>query len=242
MSYDSFNDFNNAPEQSFTGEPIPHGSLARVVLRIRPGGRGPGGWVTENPSTGAAYIDCEFTVAEGPYARRKVWTLIGLKGTKVDEHGRDKWADMGRSLIRAILESARGIHPKDESPQAVAARRINSLGDLDGIEFVARIGVEKDRDGQYPDKNKILAAVGPDHRDYAALMGRPPVSQPPGHGPAGSTWPGSQPTPGYGAPQPAAPQPATQPSYGPPQPAPMQPQGGPRQPAARGPVPAWANR
>lgn len=235
MSYDSFNDFNNAPEQSFTGEPIPHGSLARVILRIRPGGRGPGGWVTENPSTGAAYLDCEFTVAEGPYARRKVWTLIGLKGTKVDEQGRDKWADMGRSLIRAVLESARGIHPKDESPQAVAARRINSLGDLDGIEFVARIGVEKDRDGQYPDKNKILAAIGPDHRDYAALMGRPPVSQPPGHAPAQAPW-SAQPAP-QAAPQPyAAPQAAPQPHTAP------QPQGGPQQPAASGPVPAWANR
>ncbi len=232
MSYDSFNDFNNAPEQAFTGEPIPHGSLARVVTRIRPGGQGPGGWITENPSTGAAYLDCEFTVAEGPYARRKVWSLIGLKGTKVDEHGQDKWANMGRSLIRAILESARGIHPKDESPQAVAARRIDSLGDLDGIEFIARIGVEKDRDGQYPDKNKVLAAVGPDHRDYAALMGRQPVSQPPGHPPAGAPWPGSQPAQAYGTSQPAAPQP---------QPAP-QPQAGQQQPAAGGPVPAWANR
>jgi hypothetical protein len=76
---------------------------------------------------------------------------------------------MGRSLVRGMLNSARGISDKDQSPQAQAARRINGFADLDGIEFIARIDIGTDTNGE--DKNEIRAAVTPDHRDYAALMG-----------------------------------------------------------------------
>jgi hypothetical protein len=76
---------------------------------------------------------------------------------------------MGRSLIRGILNSARGISDKDTSPQAQAARRIASFADLDGLEFVARIDIGTDTNGE--DKNEIRTAVTPDHKEYAALMG-----------------------------------------------------------------------
>ncbi|WP_246588160.1 hypothetical protein [Paracoccus bogoriensis] len=76
---------------------------------------------------------------------------------------------MGRSMIRGMLNSARGISDKDQSPQAQAARRINGFADLDGIEFVARIDVGSDAMGE--EKNEIRAAVTPDHRDYAQVMG-----------------------------------------------------------------------
>jgi hypothetical protein len=76
---------------------------------------------------------------------------------------------MGRGLIRGILNSARGVSDKDNSPEAQARRRISGFGDLDGVEFVARIDIGTDTNGE--DKNEIRAAVTPDHRDYAALMG-----------------------------------------------------------------------
>ena len=103
-------------------------------------------------------------MVDGPYARRKIWSLIGLYSPK----GPD-WANMGRSLIRGILNSARGISDKDNSPEAQARRRINGFGDLDGLEFVARIDIGQDTNGD--DKNEVRGAVTPDHRDYAALMG-----------------------------------------------------------------------
>ena len=77
---------------------------------------------------------------------------------------------MGRSLVRGMLNSARGISDKDDSPQAQAARRISGFADLDGLEFVARIDIGTDTNGE--DKNEIRAAVTPDHRDYAAADGR----------------------------------------------------------------------
>ena len=162
----SWNDFNDA--QSNTNL-IPKGTLAKVRLTIRPGGFDDaaqgwtGGYATRG-STGAVYLNGEFTVTEGQYARRKIFTLIGLYSPK----GPD-WANMGRSLIRGILNSARGISDKDNSPEAQARRRINGFGDLDGLEFVARIDIGQDTNGD--DKNEVRGAVTRDHRDYAALMG-----------------------------------------------------------------------
>lgn len=68
-----------------------------------------------------------------------------------------------------MLNSARGISDKDNSSQAQVARRISGFGDLDGLEFIARIDVGTDSNGD--DKNDIRTAVTPDHREYAALMG-----------------------------------------------------------------------
>ena len=161
-----WNDFNDA--QSNTNL-IPKGTLAKVRLTIRPGGFDDasqgwtGGYATRG-STGAVYLNGEFTVTEGQYARRKIFTLIGLYSPK----GPD-WANMGRSLVRGMLNSARGISDKDMSAEAQAARRISGFADLDGIEFIARIDIGTDASGD--DKNEIRSAVTPDHRDYAQVMG-----------------------------------------------------------------------
>jgi len=161
-----WNDDNSAQSNSNV---IPKGTLAKVRLTIRPGGfddpsQGWTGGFAKRAATGAVYLDAEYTVVDGPYARRKIWSLIGLYSPK----GPD-WANMGRSLIRGILNSARGISDKDNSPEAQARRRINGFGDLDGLEFVARIDIGQDTNGD--DKNEVRGAVTPDHRDYAALMG-----------------------------------------------------------------------
>ena len=167
-----WNDFNDAKGNANL---IPKGTLAKVRLTIRPGGFDDasqgwtGGYATRG-STGAVYLNGEFTVLEGQYARRKIFTLIGLYSPK----GPD-WANMGRSLVRGMLNSSRGISDKDNSPEAQAARRINGFADLDGIEFIARIDVGTDASGD--DKNEIRSAVTPDHRDYAAIAGlMPPQS------------------------------------------------------------------
>ena len=161
-----WNDFNDA--QSNTNV-IPKGTLAKVRLTLRPGGfddpsQGWTGGYAKRGGTGAVYLDAEYTVLEGPYAKRKIWSLIGLYSPK----GPD-WANMGRSLVRGILNSSRGISDKDNSPEAQARRRINGFADLDGLEFVARIDIGQDTNGE--DKNEIKSAVMPDHRDYAQVMG-----------------------------------------------------------------------
>jgi hypothetical protein len=176
----TWNDFNDADDQREYAL-IPPKTLAKVIMTIRPGGYDDpsqgwtGGYATRSDKTGAIYLNAKFTILEGPFAKRVVFGLIGLYSPKGPE-----WANIGRSFLRAILNSARGIHPTDNSPQAQSARRIKGFADLDGVEFVARIDVEKDQNGD--DKNVIKVAIQPDHKEYAALMGQP--MRPPVHAPS----------------------------------------------------------
>jgi hypothetical protein len=228
----AWNDFNDARQNANL---IPKGIIARVRLTIRPGGfsdpaQGWTGGYAKRGASGAVYLDVEYTVLEGQYARRKIWSMIGLYSPK----GPD-WGNMGRSFVRGVLNSARGLSDKDNSPEAQNARRISGLGDLDGLEFVARIDVGTDSNGE--DKNDIRQAVTRDHKEYAAVVGSmmAPVSYPqaPAHAPAA---PQPLPQQGYAAPQPqesyAAPQ-APQPAYQQPQPVPASVQSG-------GVRPTWA--
>lgn len=165
----SWNDFNNAEDQT-NFDLIPSGTLVKVRMTIKPGGFDDpsqgwsGGYATRNNDTGTVLLNAEFVVLAGPYAKRKVWSNIGLYSPKPDS----KWANMGRSFIRAILNSARGIMPKDETPTAISARCINGFADLDGIEFVARISMGKDKHGA--DKNEIQHAITPDNKEYTSIM------------------------------------------------------------------------
>jgi len=164
-----WNDFNNAEnQQSF--DVIPNNTLAKVRMTIKPGGHDDqnqgwdGGYATRNQVTGSAYLSCEFVVLEGEFARRKVWSLIGLHSPKGPE-----WSNMGRSFIKGILNSAKGISENDDSQKAQSARRINSIADLNHIEFVAKITVSQDQNGN--NRNEIKSAITADHKDYAKIMG-----------------------------------------------------------------------
>lgn len=174
----SYYDFNTANEQA-SFDVIPHGTIAKVKLKIKPGGcndEAKGwtkGYATRNNDTGVMYLICEFVVLEGKYAKRKIWSNIGLYSPKND----NKWGDMGRSFIRGILNSARGISDKDTSEEAQAKRRINGLAELDGLEFLAKIEVEKDQKDK--DRNVIKYAVTPDHKEYAAIMSAVSTAQMP---------------------------------------------------------------
>ncbi len=156
MNTNTWNDFNDA-EQQQSFDLIPKGSIVKVRMTIKPGGHDDaaqgwlGGYATQSPTTGAVYLATESVVLEGPHARRKMW------------------GNMGRTFIRALLNSSRNIQPQDNSPQAAGARRIRDFSELDGIEFLAKVEIEKDAKGE--DRNVIGQVIEPDHKDYAAQMG-----------------------------------------------------------------------
>ena len=193
MNTSAWNDFNDA-EQQQGFDLIPKGTIVKVRMTIKPGGHDDpaqgwaGGYATESFDTGSVYLACEFVVLEGPFAKRKMWSNIGLQSRKGPT-----WGQMGRSMIRGILNSARNVHPQDNSPQAASARRIQGFHELDGIEFLARVDVEKDAKGE--DRNVVKLVIEPDQKDYVALMGTATKA------PAGGG--------NSGAPAPAAPQQAT---------------------------------
>lgn len=169
----SWGDFNDAEAQQSGFNLIPKGTLVPVRMTIKPGSYDDpsqgwtGGYATQSFDTGAIYLSAEFVVTAGAHAKRKMWSNIGLQSPKGPT-----WGQMGRTFIRAVLNSARNVHPQDNSPQAAAARRIQGFADLDGIEFLVRVDIEKDTKGE--DRNVVKIAVEPDHPDYARLMGVPP--------------------------------------------------------------------
>ena len=252
MSYD----LNDAgPQMAPSGELIPDGTFARLRMTIRPGGSNgavpmDSGLIKLSQSSDAKMLDCEFSVVDGPYARRKLWQSFTVAGGKLDEKGQSKGWNISKATFRAMIDSALGLNPKDESPEAKSKRVLQGLKQLDGISFVARIMIESSDNPRYRDQNRIANVVTPDEPQYTAVMeGRPvppdPVKAPPRKTGAAAAVPpawGSAPsgpaqTPAWSG-APAAPAQAPSWSAAPKPPAPQQPQ---PQPAAPTTAPAWLN-
>lgn len=163
----NWNDFNSATEQN-PYDLIPRNTLVKVRMVIKPGGYNDesqgwtGGYATRNDK-GSVYLNCEFIVLEGPYAKRKISSLMGLYSPNGSE-----WASRGRSFIRGILNSARGISSQDNSSKAQDARRINSFADLNGLVFVGKVDVSEDRHGD--SRNELRIAITPDNKGYTTIM------------------------------------------------------------------------
>jgi hypothetical protein len=152
-------DLNNAERQrEGGGEIIPDGTVAPVILNMR-------GIKATKDKTGQM-LDIEFTITAGPFSKRKFWGLMMVVGNGSDGHTKAVAISMARA--RAIIESAYGIAPTDDSEVALAARRLGDWDDLDGLEFVARIGIEKGT-GDYKDKNVLKGAVTIDDDDYSGF-------------------------------------------------------------------------
>jgi hypothetical protein len=159
-------DFNTATEQR-DFDVIPDGTLAVVQANVRAGNAGEGGLLKRSKNGEAEGLDCQFTVVEGPHAKRKFFSFMVLSGT-TDGHAQA--ADITKSRLRAILESARGIKPQDVSEAAKKAR-VAEYGDFDGIRFMVRIGVEPAK-GDYKAKNILASVITPDQKEWR------PIEQP----------------------------------------------------------------
>jgi len=145
---------------------IEAGTVAEVSLRIKRGGHNDPdqGWTdgcaTANKN-GAAWLDCEFELTAGELAGKKFRSLIGLHTPKGAW-----WGNEGRRTIRNILNSAHSLLNEDYSQEAITARRLKSLAELDGLTFVAEIGVGKGKDGL--ETNELSAALTPDDERFSS--------------------------------------------------------------------------
>ena len=172
-----WSDFNDTEAQQTGYNLIPKGALVPVRMSLKPGGHydtiqgWTDGYPTQSSKTGAVYLAAEFVITGGEFAKRKMWSNIGLYSPKGST-----WMQMGRTFVRAALNSARNVLPQDNSPQAAAARRIQGFVELDGLEFVVRVDIEKDDRGD--DRNVVKTAVEPDHPDYARTKVAPSNNAP----------------------------------------------------------------
>lgn len=182
-------DVSDAEEQKSFGL-IPDGTFVKCIGHIRPGGASipnqdpmDTGLFKGSKTSDAMMLDFEFTVMAGAYAHRKFFENFVVSGGAVDEKGVSKGWNMTKSRIRAMLESAQGVDPKDVSPQAKAARIIAGFKQLDGIPFYVKLRVEEGGDkpggGSYNDKNVIERIVVPGDEEYADLVGGKDVAAKP---------------------------------------------------------------
>jgi hypothetical protein len=70
-------------------------------------------------------------------------------------------------MIKAILDSAHGLHPADKSPEAEKMRTINSFADLHGLACVAEITIN-DKGEQA--RNEIKTFITPASLIYNEFM------------------------------------------------------------------------
>jgi hypothetical protein len=163
-------DFNDANIQR-NFDVIPDGTIATVRMKVRPGNAREGGWLRRSNDGLSEALD--------------FWTLLTVSGTT---EGHKEAAHISGTRIRAMLESARGIRPDDKSDAAKVARQITSYGELDGLSFIARIGVEPARK-EYKAKNTLDFVITPDLTQWHAVAQAPkpaasPTAAPPANGPA----------------------------------------------------------
>jgi hypothetical protein len=143
---------------------IPDKTIAVLQLNIKAGGAGDDGFLKRSKTGEAEGLDCAFTVVEGPHAKRKFFSYMVLSGT-TDGHATA--ADISHRNLRSILESARGIKPQDASEGAKTAR-VAEYRDFDGMRFMARVGVEPERNG-YKAKNILSAVITPDQKEWRQI-------------------------------------------------------------------------
>ena len=179
-------DMNDAQPQ-MSGELIPDGSFAKVNMTLRRGGADGDCEIDRGllkasnaPGSNVKMLDAEFTVTEGPYARRKFWQMFTVSGGKVDDGGVSIGWKISKGSFRAMIDSALGLDPKDMSEAAKAKRVLRGLADLAGITFVAWITVEASSDARYGDSNKLGRVVLPTEPEWRRVMDGEVVPPAPG--------------------------------------------------------------
>jgi hypothetical protein len=141
---------------------IPADSIVTLAIKVRGGGAGSDGALRRSKDGRSEGLDLELTVVDGPFIKRKLWVLLTLQG---ETEGHAEAGRIANTVLRAIIESARGVRPDDQSEAAKQQRRLASYLELDGMCFIGRVGVEPAKNG-YDAKNKLASVITPDMKAW----------------------------------------------------------------------------
>jgi hypothetical protein len=175
----NLNDADPQREQTI----IPAG-VYQLRTKVRPGGAGPGNVLRRAKNLRTLMLDLELTVIGGESAGQKLWDLITVSAepgefedaNDAEREQTERYATavrIGRSKLRAILESAHAIHPDDASEAAQKKRKIEDWLDFDNLKFWGQVELKKGTNG-YRDKNVLYFVVTPNLPDW------PRQANPPG--------------------------------------------------------------
>lgn len=154
-------DYSNETADRGSFDIIPSKTIVPVILAIQEGEEGTPENAMQKTKTGLYQLALEFTVTEGDFEKRKIWdrlTLGAAPGVDLTD-GQKKAINISGSRIRAMLEAGRHFAPTDESDAAKKSRMMETIFELNGLEFWVEVGIEKggakEGGGTYDDKNKI---------------------------------------------------------------------------------------
>lgn len=236
-------DLNQAGEQqSGSSLVIPPKSKVQVQLSIiypeasRVGASAP---ELTQAHSGLEYLATKLTVTRGTFAGKVIYQNFNLAGAQTT--GQQKAIDISVRSIRAMVEASRGIRPKDSSPTATQARKLQRWSELDGLTCFIVVDCEQSQpsrsNGRVYINNRLYSVVTIDDPCYQQLTQQgemisndpiPEVQQT-----AAAAAPA--PRPSWVAQQPASAASSPSPAWG--QPAPAQQPATPLQSAA--PTPSW---
>ena len=174
-------DMNDAQPQ-ITSDIIPDGTFAKITMIFKPGTIDGASPVdarllkhSNSPGSDVQQIDAEFTVVEGPYARRKFWQFFTVLGGKTDEEDVSIGWKITKSTFRSMIDSALGLDPQDMSEAAKSRRLLDGLSQMSGITFIGKIKVEPSDNPRYPDRNRLDRVVLPNEPEWQKVMNGEPV-------------------------------------------------------------------
>jgi hypothetical protein len=152
-----------------------------VKSRIKPGGAGDDGLLRLAKNMYSLMLNMELTVLDdGEWRGKKIFDMVTcdlveydessdpmdippLKGTSLENLQTS--VRMGRSRLKAMLNSAYGLMPNDDSDQAKARRTIESWGDFDGLCFMVQVEVQPARDN-FKERNVVDFVIEPGDPAY----------------------------------------------------------------------------
>jgi hypothetical protein len=149
-------------------ESIPNKLIAILQMKLRYGD-GTDNVLKKTKDGAGEGLDAEFTLLDGPYARRKFFAFMLVEG---ETEGQKSMGERNMARLKQIIDSGLYLDPYDKSSEARARRSFN-WRDFDGFRFLAEIGIEESKGG-FPEKNIINKVIT---KDSPLWGGRPPIDQ-----------------------------------------------------------------
>ena len=116
------------------GDLIPDGTFAKIRMSIRPGGVNgsvpmDAGLLKASQTSDAKMLDCEFTVVDGPLARRKFWQNFTVAGGKLDEKGVTfVLSNSDTEAVRRLYRGITGLKTISLKTKRMISRKVSSRG------------------------------------------------------------------------------------------------------------------
>jgi len=156
-------------------ELVPSGVYC-LKIAVKPGGAGEDRCLRLAKNLRSLMLELRYNVVGGDYAGKQIQDFITVDFDETDDPDLppielDKLENyhtsvrMGRTKLRAIIDSAYGLDPKDDSDAAYRTRDIKNYNVLNGLKFYAQVEEKPGRDGYGP-RNYIDFVITPDLPDY----------------------------------------------------------------------------